>query len=185
MERFNFLHKGKIRSGDFVAGIVNLLKKGRTVEALELCNDTPGPVAAIVRGALLNMRKPREEFELALQAVAASEIPLLEKRVHTLLFLSRFGQLLGALAALLAFREPFAAALKLDVPVISTQAFSASVLLAVGYLALAVGISAVLYLCYHLLNGRVRALVAEMERAAVEIESQLAANAIDENASAH
>ena len=34
LERTVYLHKGKIRSSDFVAGIVNLLKKGRTLEAL-------------------------------------------------------------------------------------------------------------------------------------------------------
>lgn len=185
LERSLFLHKGKIRSGDFVAGIVNLLKKGRAVEALSLCDETPGPVAGIVKVAVLNLKKPQADFQLALQASAASEIPLLEKRVHTLLFLSRLAQLLGVLAALIAFREPFAALAFGRAPVISTQAFGASMIEALGYLAVAVGLSAVFYAFYHLLNGRVRALVAEMERAAIEIASHAPSNGIDASNTAH
>jgi biopolymer transport protein ExbB len=172
MERFFCLHKGKIRSGDFVSGIVNLLKKGRTVEALSLCEETPGPVAAIVKVGLLNIRRTPYELTLALQSSAAAEIPLLEKRVNTLLFLSRAVQLLGILGALLVLRAPFAELLK-NGALMSTQSLAAATLAALSWVCAGLGLGILFYVLYHLLNGRVRALLAEMERAAVELQSQM------------
>lgn len=172
LERFFYLHKGKIRSGDFVAGIVNLLKKGRVVEALTLCEETPGPVAAIVKVGLLNIRRSPTELMLSLQSAAASEIPLMEKRVNTLLFISRLVQLLGLLGALLALREPFLS-LAMGGELLNTQVFGVATTQALQWLIVGLGLGIVFYACYHLLNGRVRALVAEMERAAVELQSQM------------
>ena len=171
-ERFFYLHKGKIRSGDFVAGIVNALKKGRTAEALSLCEETPGPVATIVKVGLLNIRRKPYELTLSLQSAAAAEIPLLEKRVNTLLFLSRAVQLLGLLGAFFELRMPFEK-LAQEGGVLGTQAFGEATLAAMGWLIVALTLGIVFYLVYHLLNGRVRALVAEMERAAVELQSQM------------
>jgi len=172
LERFLYLHKGKIRSGDFVAGIVNLLKKGRTVEALSLCEETPGPVAAIVKVGLLNIRKQTPELTLALQSAAAAEIPLLEKRVNTLLFLSGVVQFLGLLGALLVLRRPFEQ-LAEGGALLSTQVFGAATVAALTWLICALALGIIFYSLYHLLNGRVRALVSEMERAAVEPQSQM------------
>ena len=172
VERFFYLHKGKIRSKDFVTGIVNLLKKGRTVEALSLCEETPGPVAAIVKVGLLNVRRSAAEMMLSLQGAAAAEVPLLEKRVNSLLFFSRMVQLLGVLGALIAMREPFMQ-LSRGGELLGVNTFAAVTALAMGWLIAGVALGTIFYAVYHLLNGRVKALVAEMERAAVELQSQM------------
>ena len=44
IERTLFLHRGQIRTGQFLEGIRNLVGKGRRLEALTLCEDTPGPI---------------------------------------------------------------------------------------------------------------------------------------------
>lgn len=171
LERTITLHKGKIRSGDFVAGIVNLLKKERTVEALSLCEDTPGPVAQIVKVGLLHMRKSAQEYALAIQGAASSIIPLLEKRVNTVAFVSRIVQLLGLLGAVLALREPYAQMSENAMGLLSSQAVANASVEAFGFLAVGLVFSILFYSIYHLLNGRVRALVAEMERAAIEVQA--------------
>ncbi|MDV7395394.1 hypothetical protein RZS08_28670, partial [Arthrospira platensis SPKY1] len=43
-ERALFLHRMQVRTQDFLAGIKNLLRKRRLVEALTVCEETPGPV---------------------------------------------------------------------------------------------------------------------------------------------
>jgi len=171
LERTITLHKGKIRSGDFVAGIVNLLKKERAVEALSLCEDTPGPVAQTVKVGLLNMRKSSAEYHLAIQGAASSIIPLLEKRVNTIAFLSRIAQLMGLLGAVLALREPYVQMSENAVGLISSQQLASASVEAFGFIAAGLVVSIVFYAIYHLLNGRVRALVAEMERAAIEVQA--------------
>ena len=54
VERSLFLHKGQIGTQDFLSGIKNLVRKKRLVEALTLCEDTPGPMARTMKSALLN-----------------------------------------------------------------------------------------------------------------------------------
>ncbi|MEY2881613.1 MAG: hypothetical protein RLZZ15_3993, partial [Verrucomicrobiota bacterium] len=48
IERALFLHRGQIKRKEFVDGIKNILAKRRLVEALTVCEETPGPVAAVV-----------------------------------------------------------------------------------------------------------------------------------------
>ena len=47
IERTLYLHRGQIRSTAFIGGIKNILAKRRIVEALTVCEETPGPVAAV------------------------------------------------------------------------------------------------------------------------------------------
>ena len=51
IERALYLHRGQIRSTEFINGIKNILSKRRIVEALTVCEETPGPVAAVVKAA--------------------------------------------------------------------------------------------------------------------------------------
>ena len=53
IERVLFLHRNQIRSREFLSGIENSLEKGRLIEALTVCQDTPGPAAAMVKACLL------------------------------------------------------------------------------------------------------------------------------------
>ena len=53
IERTLYLHRGQIRAKAFLDGIKNALAKRRLVEALTLCEEAPGPVAAVVKAALL------------------------------------------------------------------------------------------------------------------------------------
>ncbi len=47
VERALFLHRGQIQSTEFIGGIKNILSKRRIVEALTVCEETPGPVATL------------------------------------------------------------------------------------------------------------------------------------------
>ena len=49
LERVFFLHKSHIGVEDFVSGIKNLVNKDRHLEALTLCEETPGPIPRISR----------------------------------------------------------------------------------------------------------------------------------------
>ena len=81
IERALFLHKGQIGTEDFIGGIKNLIRKGRLVEALALCEDTPGPMARIVKSALLHYGEASGQIRNAIQSAAIVEIPLVERRV--------------------------------------------------------------------------------------------------------
>ena len=54
IERALFLHKRHVGSEDFLIGIKNLISKKKLVEALTMCEETPGPMARIVKSGLMH-----------------------------------------------------------------------------------------------------------------------------------
>lgn len=166
IERTLFLHKGQIGTEDFLGGIKNLVRKKRLVEALTLCEDTPGPLARIVKSALLNYGESKDVIRSAIQGAAIVEIPMLERRIGTIATLGRVAPLLGFLGTLISTLQAlyFLEAANADSEQFSRLLAEALITSASG---LAIGIMAVL--AHHFLAGRVRALVHDFEWVGHEI----------------
>ena len=160
IERLLFLHKGQIGTQDFISGIKNLVRKKRLVEALTLCEDTPGPMARIMKSALLNYGESRETIRSAIQSAALVEIPTLERRIGTIATLVRVAPLLGFLGTLIASLQALYSleSFNGDSGVLSRLLSEALITSASG-----LAISVMAMLAYHFLSGRVRALVHDFE----------------------
>tara|TARA_B100001248_G_scaffold220746_1_gene176674 strand:+ start:121335 stop:122015 length:681 start_codon:yes stop_codon:yes gene_type:complete len=162
VERLFFLHKGQIRSGHFLDGIKNLLRKRRLLEALTVCEETPGPVATIVKVALLNYDQPETKMRAEVQATALVEIPILERRVGTIAMIAKIAPLMGLLGTVMALLKAFSL-MQASGPYMHVANFSQSVAEALITTATGLAIAIVAYLGHHFLHGRVRALVHDME----------------------
>ena len=160
VERSLFLHKGQIGTQDFLSGIKNLVRKKRLVEALTLCEDTPGPMARIMKSALLNYGESRETIRSAIQSAAIVEIPTLERRIGTIAALAKVAPLLGFLGTLIAAFQALYSfeSFNGDSGVLSRLLAEALITSASG-----LAISVMAMLAYHFLSGRVRALVHDFE----------------------
>jgi biopolymer transport protein ExbB len=162
IERALFLHKGQVNSEDFLSGIKNLVVKKRLVEALTLCEDTPGPMARIVKSALLHYEESGDRIRSAIHAAAILEIPLLERRIGTLAALARIAPLLGFLGTLIAALQ---ALYQLEALNSNSSEFSFLLAGALINSACGIAIGILATLGHHFLFGRVRALVQDFERA--------------------
>ena len=160
VERSLFLHKGQIGTQDFLSGIKNLVRKKRLVEALTLCEDTPGPMARIMKSALLNYGESRETIRSAIQSAAIVEIPTLERRIGTIAAFAKVAPLLGFLGTLIAAFQALYSfeSFNGDSGVLSRLLAEALITSASG-----LAISVMAMLAYHFLSGRVRALVHDFE----------------------
>ena len=160
IERSLFLHKGQIGTQDFLGGIKNLVRKKRLVEAITLCEDTPGPMARIMKSALLNYGKSRETIRSAIQSAAIVEIPTLERRIGTIAALARVAPLLGFLGTIIAALQALylLESFNGDSGVLGRLLAEALITSASG-----LAISVMAMLAYHFLSGRVRALVHDFE----------------------
>jgi biopolymer transport protein ExbB len=162
LERALFLHKGQIGTAKFIEGIKNLVRKRRVLEALTVCEETPGPVAAVVKAALRHYREDETHLRGAIQAMALVEIPTLERRLGTIAAIAKIAPLLGLLGTVLSLLQGFelmhANGTYADAADFSNLISQALVTTATG---LAIAIMA--YLAHHFLYGRVRALVHDME----------------------
>jgi biopolymer transport protein ExbB len=160
VERTLFLHKGQIGTEDFLSGIKNLVRKKRLVEALALCEDTPGPMARIVKSALLNYGHSREAIWSAIQGAAIIEIPILERRIGAIATIARVAPMLGFLGTLISVLQ---ALYVLEASNSDSGEFSrllASALITSGG-GIAIAVMAIG--AHHFLQGRVRALVHDFE----------------------
>ncbi|MGB0257513.1 MAG: MotA/TolQ/ExbB proton channel family protein [Coraliomargarita sp.] len=160
IERALFLHKGQIGTEDFLSGIKNLVRKKRLVEALTLCEDTPGPMARIVKSALLHAGESRDNIFLAIQGAAIVEIPTIERRIGTIAAIARVAPLLGFLGTLIAAVK---ALYQLEAANADSGEFSRLLAEALITSATGLAIAAMAAVAHHFLSGRVRALVHDFE----------------------
>ena len=168
LERFLHCHRAQINSTEFINGVRTVLKRENVVEAISICDATPGPVARLVKVAILNRDYGRERVREALEEAGLAEVPRLEEKLNLLATIAQLAPLLGLLGTVLGFIQTFmrmeAAGLYAQVSQLSTGIWQALICAAAG---LAVAIPA--HAGYNYLVSRVNSIVLDMERAATEI----------------
>jgi biopolymer transport protein ExbB len=173
IERTLFLHRGQIPSSKaFLQGIKNALAKRRLVEALTLCEEAPGPVAAVVKAALLQADASADEMRFHVQEAAVIELPALERRLGAIAAIAQVAPLVGLLGTVLGMVTTFRA-FEQGGNYAMAGALSAgmwqALLTTAGSLMLAIPA----HLAYHFLSGRVRAILRDVEWSANEIMKYL------------
>ena len=168
IERVVHFHPVQINSTEFLNGVRTVLKRDNVVEAISICDATPGPVSYLVKTAILNRDQSRERLREALEEAGLAEVPRLEQRLNLLATVAQLAPLLGLLGTVLGlirvFRDMRVAGLHANVGLLSDGVWQALLCMAVG---LAVAIPA--YAGYNYLVSRVNAIVLDMERAATQI----------------
>src|SRR5919197_4192511 len=109
VERLLHYHRAQINSIDFLNGVRNVLKRDNIVEALSICDATPGPVARLVKVAILNRDRGRDGVREALEEAGLMEVPPLEDKLNVLATLAQIAPLLGLLGTVMGFLDIFAA----------------------------------------------------------------------------
>jgi biopolymer transport protein ExbB len=145
-----------------------VLKRDNVVEALSICDATPGPVARLVKTAILNRAHGRERVREALEEAGLSEVPRLEEKLSLLATIAQIAPLLGLLGTVLGFIQAFyylqGNGLTASVADLSDGVWKALICTAAG-LAVAIPCHA----GYNYLVSRVNSIVLDMEKAATEI----------------
>ncbi|MFM9953796.1 MAG: MotA/TolQ/ExbB proton channel family protein [Opitutaceae bacterium] len=168
IERTLYLHRGQIKAKAFIDGIKNILAKRRLVEALTVCEETPGPVAAVVKAALLHADDSAEAMRFHVQEAAVIELPALERRLGSIAAIAQVAPLVGLLGTVLGMVTTFLA-FEQGGNYATAGALSAgmwqALLATAGSLMLAIPA----HLAHHFLSGRVRAVVRDVEWSGNEI----------------
>jgi len=168
LERVIYLHRGQIKANAFLNGIKNTLAKRRLVEALTLCEETPGPVASVVKAALLHASDDAQTMRFHVQEAALVEIPALERRIGSIAAIAQVAPLVGLLGTVLGMATTFIAFEKggdYATPHALSLGLWQALVCTVGGLMLAIPA----HLAYHFLTSRVRALVRDIEWSGNEI----------------
>src|SRR6058998_3836865 len=107
IERVLHFHRAQINSTEFLNGVRNVLKRDNVVEAISICDATPGPVARLVKVAILNREKGREGVREALEEAGLVEVPPLEEKLNLLATSAQITPLMGLLGTVLGFIKIF------------------------------------------------------------------------------
>src|SRR5256712_7132034 len=107
IERFLHFHRAQINSTEFLNGVRTVLKRDNVVEALSICDATPGPVARLVKTAILNRDHGRERVREALEEAGLAEVPRLEEKLNLLATIAQLAPLMGLLGTMLGFIQTF------------------------------------------------------------------------------
>ena len=168
VQRFLHYHRAQINSTEFLNGVRNVLKRDNVVEAISICDATPGPVARLVKTAILNRDHGRERIREAIEEAGLVEVPRLEEKLSLLATIAQLAPLLGLFGTVLGFIQIFQqtqeAGLYAHAGLLSRGVWQALICSATG---LAVAIPA--HAAYNYLVSRVNSIVLDMERAATEI----------------
>jgi len=168
LERLLQYHREQINSGEFLNGVRNVLKRDNVLEALAICDATPGPVARLVKVAILNRERGRQAVQEALENAGAWEVPRLEEKLNLLATIAQIAPLMGLLGTVLGFMKVFRglqdAGMNAHVTQLYPGVWQALICTAAG---LAVAIPS--YAGYNYLVARINAIVLDMEQVSSEI----------------
>ena len=177
IERFLQLRKARIDTDKFMSEISNLLKRNRIMEAIDMCNQTSGPISQVVKAGILKHDRSKPEIREAIEDAAVSEIPILEKNLSMLATIAHIAPLLGLLGTVTGMVRAFqvieqkATALQPVNPKDLAGGIWEALLTTVFGLCVAIPT----YVAYNYFVTKVNGFILEMEKSATDLVNLLAA----------
>ena len=174
IERSLHLHRARIRFEDFLKGIFNILRRSNVDEALTICDETPGPVAYIIRIAILHREADREEMRTAIKDAGTAEISRLERRLVLIATVGQIAPLLGLLGTVIGLVDCLLS-LQIAAPLVQSADIFGGVMKALLTTGAGLMVAIPCYAGFNLLVVKIDRLVLDMEKASSEIVSFLMA----------
>jgi biopolymer transport protein ExbB len=168
IERVLYCHRAQINSTEFLNGVRNVLKRDNVVEAISICDATPGPVARLVKTAILNRDKSRERVREAVEEAGMVEVPLLEERLNLIATIAQIAPLLGLLGTIIGFMEIFQQ-LRVNGLYANFEELAGGLQYSLICAAAGIAVAIPAHAGYNYLVSRINKIVLDMERAAGEI----------------
>jgi biopolymer transport protein ExbB len=167
LEKVMQFHRDEINTPELLRGLRNTLQRKALVEALSLCDNTPGPIAKLLGAAILAFQNG-EDLRTAMDEVAIVEIPQLERRIHFIGTVGFVMPLLGFLGTVVGMTEAFEATRISSgmIPELADAMGSALMTTAAGLTG-----AVICYLGHNYLVARLNVILLDMEKAAMEITS--------------
>ena len=107
MDRVYHLRKARVDTEHFLETIAATIKRNRLVEAIDLCDQTPGPIAYILKAGLMKHDRPAQEIRQAIEDAGIPEISRLERYLAVLSTMAHISPLLGLLGTVTGMVSAF------------------------------------------------------------------------------
>ena len=160
-------HREEINVRELLRGLFNVLKRDGFVEAITLCDNTPGPAARLLGAAIMAYERGDEDIRQAIDDAALEEMPKLERHINLLGTIGFVMPLIGFLGTVLGMMRAFQVAANAEA--LSAERISEAVNMALITTASALVVAIPCYIAYNYLVARVNSITLDMEKASLEI----------------
>ncbi len=167
IERLLSYHRAQIDVPEFMQGLFNVLRRDNVVEAVAICDETPGPVASVLRATILRADRDEAALRHAVEEACLSELPRLERRLKALATIAHVTPLLGLLGTVLGMIGAFQA--MQGGAFVSTGLLAGNIRQALLTTAAGLTVAIPCYTAYNYLVSRVESLTLDMQKAANEM----------------
>jgi biopolymer transport protein ExbB len=168
IERALYCHRSQINSAEFLNGVRTVIKRGNIVEAIAICDATAGPVARLVKAAILARDLGRERVREAVEEAGLIEVPRLEEKLNLLATITQIAPLLGLFGTIVGFISVFQG-IETNGQYASIEQLAHGVWQALVCAGGGIAVAIPAHAGYNYLVSRVNKIVLDMERAAAEI----------------
>jgi biopolymer transport protein ExbB len=168
LERLFHLHRAQIDVHEFISGLSNVLRQQSALEAVHICDETPGPVAHVVRAAILHSDKDELAIQHAVEEASLVELPRLERFMKLIATIAHIAPLLGLLGTVVGLINAFNAMQQAG-PFVGMDDLAEHVKLALYTTAAGLSVSIPTYAFHNYLVSRIESLVNDMQKAAAEM----------------
>lgn len=160
-------HREEINVQELLRGLFNVLKREGLVEAITLCDHTPGPAARLLGAAIVAYQRGDEDIRTAVDDAALEEIPKLERHLNILSTIGFILPLIGFLGTVIGMIQAFEVVRSAEY--LSATSIAGAVTTSLLTTAAALSVAIPCYIAYNYLVSRVKAITLDMEKAALEI----------------
>lgn len=175
IERLYYLRKAHVDVRRFSEQVTRSVKRNRIMDAIDLCEKTPGPIAAILKEGLLKHDRPRQEIRDAIEDAALHQVPLLERNVPVLQTIAHIAPLLGLLGTVTGMVKAFQVIQEKSSAVapVNPGDLAGGIWEALLTTVFGLCVAIPVYVAYNYLTSRVDRFVLDMEKSATELMNTL------------
>ena len=168
VERIIQLHRARIRFSDFLAGVFNILEKGKVREALAICDETAGPVARITHSAIMHRADSREDLQTAMENAGKAEIARMERRLRVISTIMHTAPLLGLLGCVCGGLA-MVRSIQANQTLVQTLDLTSGLAEALQCTAAGLAVAIMAFAMFNIVVVRIDRIILDMDQAAADI----------------
>lgn len=169
IERAYHFRRARADSRRLLNDIKEFLAEDLVYKAMARCDETPGPVAHVLKAIVKNKEKEISVVRDAAEAAMLEEIPRLERRLPTLQSIANISTLLGLLGTILGIIQTFQVIAAEPTGRVNIQLLAEGIWVAVLTTAFGLIVAIPTTIFYGDLSSRVRRFAIEVEQASNEL----------------
>lgn len=169
IERFFYLKNAETDTDQLLILLRPAIQDGHIVRAVQICEESGGAVANILKAGLVKHNRSKEQIEHAMEVHGMVEIAQLEKNAKILSVIAHVAPLIGLLGTVLGFIQAFSEMRKSGLVDISATRIGEAMEYALVTTAAGLVVAIPAILAYNYIVSRIERYALEMQTTSAEV----------------